>query len=62
LPRRPGAGEALRPIAFEQLLKQFDLNEDGKIEKSEVPPRFHAQFDRLDRNKDGVVTEEDFRR
>jgi thiol-disulfide isomerase/thioredoxin/mono/diheme cytochrome c family protein len=57
-----GAGAGGRGLSFESLLTQFDTNKDGKIEKKEVPENLHRQFDRLDRNKDGVLTKDDFGR
>lgn len=57
-----GAGAGGRGLSFENLLAQFDANKDGKIEKKEVPESLHRQFDRLDRNKDGVLTKDDFAR
>ncbi|MBX9737343.1 MAG: redoxin family protein [Phycisphaerales bacterium] len=64
--RRGGGGGAWgaggRGLSFESLLTQFDANKDGKIEKKEVPENLHRQFDRLDRNKDGVLTKDDFAR
>ena len=49
-------------IAFDRLREQFDANGDGTIEKSEVPENLHRQFERLDRNDDGVLTRDDFAR
>jgi thiol-disulfide isomerase/thioredoxin len=51
-----GAGR----LSFDQLLRQFDDNDDERIERSEVPENLHRQFDRLDRTKDGVLTRADF--
>lgn len=56
----PSSSTSRRGLSFESLLKQFDSNKDGKIEKSEVPQNLHRQFNRLDRSKDGVLTKEDF--
>lgn len=38
------------------LMKKYDKNGDGKLDRSELPG---ALFDRLDANKDGLVTEEE---
>ncbi len=51
-----------RGLSFDNLRAQFDANRDGKIEKKEVPGNLHRQFDRLDRNGDGVLTRDDFGR
>jgi len=40
-------------------MKQFDRNGDGKMERSEMPEQFRPLFDRLDANKDGIVTAEE---
>ena len=37
----------------------FDSNNDGKLEKSEVPERFQGIFERGDVNKDGILTKEE---
>jgi mono/diheme cytochrome c family protein/thiol-disulfide isomerase/thioredoxin len=58
---RGGAGGAGgRAVSFETLQRQFDKNDDGRIEKSEVAPALHRRFDQLDTNKDGVLTKDDF--
>jgi len=54
------SGPGSRGLSFDRLLGQFDANKDGRIEKSEVPERLHRQFERLDRNGDGVLTRDDF--
>jgi Ca2+-binding EF-hand superfamily protein len=40
------------------LFKQRDKNNDGKLDREELPG---ALFDRLDANKDGFVTEEELK-
>ena len=56
--RAGGAGG--RAVSFETLQRQFDKNNDGRIEKSEVAPALHRRFDQLDTNKDAVLTKDDF--
>ncbi len=55
-----GGGRAGRGVAFERLREQFDANDDGKVERREVPESLHPQFERLDRNNDGTLTKDDF--
>ena len=40
-------------------LMMFDANNNGKLEKSEVPERFQGVFERGDTNKDGILTREE---
>jgi len=56
--RVSGAADGRTP-SFAALQRQFDRNDDGRIEKSEVPPALHRRFDQLDADKDGVLTEDD---
>jgi mono/diheme cytochrome c family protein/thiol-disulfide isomerase/thioredoxin len=49
-----------RALSFEALQRQFDRNNDGRIEKPEVAPALHRRFDELDANGDGVLTKDDF--
>ncbi len=39
----------------ERLLKMFDKNHDGKIQRSECPARLVKQFEAMDKNQDGVL-------
>ncbi len=45
------AGELAAP-----LFKRLDKNSDGKLERTEVEARLRDSFDKVDENKDGVVT------
>lgn len=58
--RLGGAGGAGRKPSFTMLQRQFDTNDDGRIERDEVAPALHGRFDQLDANKDGVLTKDDF--
>jgi len=44
------------------LLQHRDPNQDGKLEKSDVPERFWGRFDRGDANKDGFLEGEEIDR
>jgi len=46
-------------LAADLLFKRFDKNEDGKLTPDELPNK--AWFDKLDANKDGIVTLEEAR-
>jgi mono/diheme cytochrome c family protein len=54
-----GGGDG-RAMTFAALQRQFDRNNDGRIEKSEVAPALHGRFDQLDTNGDAVLTKDDF--
>jgi len=48
--------DAQRQAAMlQQMLARLDRNEDGMLQRDEVPARMHATFDRSDLNKDGVI-------
>jgi Ca2+-binding EF-hand superfamily protein len=38
---------------------RFDANNNGQLEKSELPERFQGLFERGDTNKDGILTKEE---
>jgi Ca2+-binding EF-hand superfamily protein len=46
--------------SFEQLLKNMDSNEDGKLSKSELKGPLNNQFEKADTDEDGFVTKEEF--
>lgn len=57
---RPARGADEPPrISWEQIRAREDANSDGRVSRQEFkgPP---ALFERLDRNRDGVLTKEDF--
>jgi thiol-disulfide isomerase/thioredoxin len=43
-------------LSFDLLLRRFDRDADGAIQRSEVPRRLARRFDELDRDGDGEVT------
>lgn len=53
-PERPAAAFAEQMLAR---LKEADANKDGKISKDEAPDRLKENFERIDRNSDGVLDE-----
>ena len=44
---------------FRQRIWQMDSNEDGLLERGELPPPLQDRFDRLDSNGDGFLDEEE---
>lgn len=52
--------ERREPPTFEQLLKEMDANEDGKLSKTEIKGRLKEIFDKVDTNEDGFITEKEF--
>jgi acetyl esterase/lipase len=53
------AAKQLEAYRTRVMMRQFDKNGDGKIERSEMPEQFRPLFDRLDTDKNGVVTAEE---
>ncbi|MFN0054251.1 MAG: PQQ-binding-like beta-propeller repeat protein [Planctomycetales bacterium] len=47
-------GDEKRTLKF-ALLEWLDTNQDGRLERGEVPREFWNRFDRSDRNQDGVL-------
>ena len=43
------------------LMARFDTDHDGKLSRTEAPPRLAERFDRIDRNHDGLLTPEELR-
>lgn len=51
--------EHRKPPSAEELLKEMDANEDGKLSKKEVKGRLKKHFDKIDANEDGFLTKEE---
>ena len=56
--RRALAAQVIKQGIFQRL----DVNNDKKLERSEVPAQFRDRFDDLDANGDGLLTQEDIER
>lgn len=52
--------ERKNPPTFEQLLKEMDKNEDGKLSKAEIKGPLKDDFAKVDLNEDGFITEKEF--
>nr|WP_321233176.1 EF-hand domain-containing protein [uncultured Psychroserpens sp.] len=48
------------PPTFEQLLKEMDKNEDGKLSKKEIKGPLKKHFAKVDIDEDGFITEKEF--
>jgi Ca2+-binding EF-hand superfamily protein len=44
--------------SLKNLVKQLDVNKDGKITRDEVPERLQRQFDLVSGGKDSVTVEQ----
>jgi outer membrane protein assembly factor BamB len=51
-------GDSARTLKF-ALMEWLDTNQDGKLAKNEVPKEFWEQFDRSDKNQDGLLSGEE---
>lgn len=51
-------GDANRTLKF-ALLEWLDTNQDGKLERVEIPKEFAERFDTSDKNKDGILSGEE---
>jgi Ca2+-binding EF-hand superfamily protein len=53
------------PAAVDEMFRQLDRNQDGKIVADEVPDEQRSRFDRLaaraDKDNDGAINQEEFR-
>ena len=44
---------------FDEITRRFDRDADGKLSREEWPPQARQVFERIDANRDGVVTPEE---
>ena len=58
----PREGASSRIAELRAIMKEFDRNEDGQIQRSEVPQNLQRIFTRLDSNKDDRVNFEELKR
>lgn len=52
-------GSRQGPPSMEKVF-QMDSNNDGKLSKTEVKGRLQKDFDKIDTDKDGFITKEEF--
>jgi len=48
------------PPTFSELVKEMDANEDGKLSEDELKGPLKDNFDKIDTDEDGFITEEEF--
>ena len=48
-----------KPPSIDQLFKDLDADEDGKLSKKEVKGPLRNHFDKVDLNEDGYLTREE---
>ena len=63
-PRRPDEKRRPEQKQFDsaRLFEQFDKNNDGQLDRTEVPERMKERFERIDTNGDGKLSREDVQR
>ncbi|OEK07595.1 hypothetical protein A8C32_17515 [Flavivirga aquatica] len=54
--KRPNRQE---PPSVEELFKEMDTNEDGKLALDEIKGPLKAHFSKVDANNDGFITQEE---
>lgn len=50
------------PPTFQELLKEMDENEDGKLSKEELKGPLKENFTEVDLDEDGFISEEEFKK
>lgn len=59
---QPNDKDRKKPPTFEQLLKEMDANEDGKLSKEEVKGPLKDEFSKIDTDEDGFISEDEFKK
>lgn len=59
--QNPAKGEKGKRPQFSDLLAKMDANKDGKLAKSEIQGRLKDDFDKVDTDNDGFITETEFK-
>jgi Ca2+-binding EF-hand superfamily protein len=54
-------GERQKPPSIQQVFKDLDSNEDGKISLKEVKGRLKKDFKKIDINEDGFITKKELK-
>lgn len=57
--RRADRGDRQGPPSVDEIFK-MDANNDGKLSETEVTGRLKENFDKIDSDKDGFITKEEF--
>ena len=55
-----GNRERKEPPTYEQLIKEMDKNEDGKLSRDEVKGPLKDDFKTIDTDEDGFISEKEF--
>ena len=55
LAQQPSLGQQQMPDLEGMFFQQFDVDQDGTVSKAEFLKPTEAQFEYIDRNKDGVI-------
>jgi len=54
-------GKRQKPPSIQQIFKDLDSNEDGKISLKEVKGRLKKDFKKIDINEDGFITKKELK-
>ncbi|WP_159023875.1 EF-hand domain-containing protein [Formosa sp. L2A11] len=54
-----GGGQK-EPPTYAKLIKEMDVNDDGKLEESEVKGPLKDDFSKIDTDEDGYISEKEF--